>query len=77
MTRVVVGRDEAEVTKKLNGDPQALRDRGVVLGVPNEIVDQLSRLGEAGVSRVMAQWLDMDDIDGLQLLAAEVLPQLG
>lgn len=77
MTRVVVGRDEAEVERKIGGDPQALRERGGVCGEPAEIVDQLGRLGEAGVSRVMAQWLDMDDIDGLDLLAAEVLPQLG
>jgi alkanesulfonate monooxygenase SsuD/methylene tetrahydromethanopterin reductase-like flavin-dependent oxidoreductase (luciferase family) len=77
MTRVVVGRTDAEVAHKLNGDPQALRERGVVLGEPAAIVDQLGPLGEAGVTRVMAQWLDMDDLDGLQLLAAEVLPKLG
>jgi alkanesulfonate monooxygenase SsuD/methylene tetrahydromethanopterin reductase-like flavin-dependent oxidoreductase (luciferase family) len=77
MTRVVVGRSDAEAEGKLNGDPQALRERGVVFGVPSAIVDQLGRLAEAGVSRVMTQWLDMDDIDGLELLAAEVLPKLG
>jgi F420-dependent oxidoreductase-like protein len=76
MTRVVVGRTETEVLGKLNGDPQALRERGVVVGEPSEIVDQVGQLGEAGVSRVMAQWLDMDDVDGLELLAAEVLPKL-
>jgi F420-dependent oxidoreductase-like protein len=77
MTRVVVGRCEAEVSRKLGGDPQALRERGVVLGEPAAIVDQLGRLGEVGVTRVMAQWLDMDDIDGLELLASDVLPKLG
>ncbi|MEA2523846.1 MAG: hypothetical protein QOF73_1073 [Thermomicrobiales bacterium] len=76
MTRVIVGRDEAEVARKLNGDPQALRDRGVVFGEPSAVVDQLGRLGEVGVERVMAQWLDMDDMDGLELLAADVLPKL-
>jgi F420-dependent oxidoreductase-like protein len=77
MTRVVIGRNEAEVMRKLNGDPQALRERGVVFGEPAQIVDQLARLGEAGVTRVMAQWLDMDDLEGLQLLASDVLPKLG
>jgi len=77
MTRVVAGRTETEAIEKLDGDPQALRDRGVVIGEPAAIVDQLGRLGEAGVQRVMAQWLDMDDIAGLELLAAEVLPKLG
>ena len=74
MTRVVIGRDEPEVRRKLNGDPDTLRERGVVFGTPAQIVDQLGRLAEAGVQRLMAQWLDMDDLDGLDLLAASILP---
>jgi F420-dependent oxidoreductase-like protein len=77
MTKVVIGRNGAEVVRKLNGDPQSLRERGVVFGEPAEVIDQLERLGVVGVERVMAQWLDMDDMDGLELLASEVLPKLG
>jgi F420-dependent oxidoreductase-like protein len=76
MTRVAVGGSESEIAERLEFDPQSLRDRGVVFGEPSAVVDQLGRLGEAGVQRVMAQWLDMDDIAGLETIAARVLPQL-
>jgi alkanesulfonate monooxygenase SsuD/methylene tetrahydromethanopterin reductase-like flavin-dependent oxidoreductase (luciferase family) len=48
-----------------------------VLGTPDEIVEQLGAFAEAGVSRVMAQWIQMDDIDGLEVVADKVIPQLG
>jgi len=34
----------------------------------------LGRLAEAGVQRIMLQWLDLDDLDGLEALARGVLP---
>jgi hypothetical protein len=40
------------------------------------MVEQLSQLSEAGVQRVMLQWIDLDDIDGLEIIARDVLPQL-
>jgi hypothetical protein len=39
-------------------------------------VEQLGRLSEVGVQRVMLQWLDLDDLDGLEAFARTVLPQL-
>jgi F420-dependent oxidoreductase-like protein len=53
-----------------------LQARGVIIGTSNQIVDQLKDLAEAGVQRVMLQWLDLDDIDGLEAIALEVVPQL-
>ena len=53
-----------------------LRERGLVVGTPAEMVDQLGRLAEAGVQRVMLQWLDLDDLEGLTALAQQVLPQV-
>lgn len=76
MTRVVIGRDDAEVQRKLNGDPEELKERGVIFGTPDAVAEALGRVEEAGATRVQAQWLDMDDIDGLELLAAKVMPQL-
>ncbi len=77
MTGVVFGRDDAEVRHNLGGRaPDEARGRGAVVGTPNEIVEQLGRLGEAGVQRVMLQWLALDDLDGLERLAQSVLPQL-
>ena len=78
MTELVFGRDEAEVQRKLQGRMSAheQRQQGCVAGTPSEIVEQLGRLFEVRVQRVMLQWLDLDDLDGLEALARTVLPQV-
>lgn len=82
MTGCVFGRNEVDLKDKVavrtQGKRQAeeLRQSGLVVGTVPEIVDQLGRLAEAGVQRVMLQWLDLDDIDGLQTMADQVLPQV-
>jgi F420-dependent oxidoreductase-like protein len=54
MTRVIFGRTDAEVSRKLGGEPrEQLRARGLIVGTPPEIVEQLGSLAEAGVQRVM------------------------
>lgn len=74
MTGLVFGRDEAELSATLQGrDPASLRERGVIVGTPGAVVEQLDELAQAGVQRVMLQWLDMDDLDGLEALASAVL----
>jgi F420-dependent oxidoreductase-like protein len=77
MTRVVIGRDEAEIRAKLGGsDPDEQRLRGALLGSADDLVEAIGRLAEAGVQRLMAQWLDQDDIAGLEEIAARVMPQV-
>ena len=77
MTRVVFGRTTAEVERKLGGEPrERLYARGVIVGTANEIVEQLGTLTGAGVQQVMLQWLEVDDVDGLEAFARSVLPQL-
>ncbi|CAN5337509.1 LLM class F420-dependent oxidoreductase [soil metagenome] len=77
MTRVVIGETEVEAIAKLNGaDVEALRARGVVIGDPDQVAAGLNAYKEAGVQRLDAQWLDMDDIAGLELIAAKVFPQI-
>ncbi len=77
MTRVVFGRTPADVERKLAGQSaDELREGGVILGDASEVVDRLHRLDEAGVQRVMLQWLETDDIDGMEEMANSVLPQL-
>jgi F420-dependent oxidoreductase-like protein len=79
MTGCVFGRDENEVRKKVEArtggkhDVVELRARGVVAGTASEINDQLGKLEEAGVQRVMLQWLDLDDLQGLEALARGIL----
>jgi|SRR5579859_1445432 len=77
MLGTVFARDEAALARKAAGrDLAELRERGVVCGPPAAAVEQLGGLAEAGVQRVMLQWLDLDDIAGLEVLAQRVLPQV-
>jgi F420-dependent oxidoreductase-like protein len=76
MTRVVFGRNEADVDRKLDGASRDQLPEAVLAGTPNEIVERLGDLSEAGVQRVMLQWLEVDDIDSLEAMAHSVLPQL-
>jgi F420-dependent oxidoreductase-like protein len=79
MTRLVFGRDDAELSRKLaaNGEKRdELSSNGVVAGTPNALVEQLGKLAESGLYRVMLQWLDLDDLDGLEAFAKSVLPQV-
>jgi F420-dependent oxidoreductase-like protein len=77
MTRAVFGRTTAEVERKLEDETaDELRSRGMIVGTGPEVAEQLGLLGEAGVQRVMLQWLETDDIDGLEAMAQSVLPQL-
>jgi F420-dependent oxidoreductase-like protein len=75
MTGCVFGRTDADVQRNLKGrDANALLARGVILGTPAQAVDQLRQVDQAGVQRVMLQWLDLDDLDGVEALAKAVLP---
>jgi F420-dependent oxidoreductase-like protein len=77
MTRGVAAADQASLEAKMSADDRArISERGAIVGTPDEIVDILGRQAEAGVQGVMLQWLDMDDISGLELIAGKVLPQL-
>jgi alkanesulfonate monooxygenase SsuD/methylene tetrahydromethanopterin reductase-like flavin-dependent oxidoreductase (luciferase family) len=79
MTGLIFGRTQAELEQKLAGwatveqTRGALRARGMVVGVGEEVAEQLAKLAEAGLQRVMLQWLDLDDIAGLEALARVVL----
>lgn len=54
MTGLFFGRDEAELSAKLQGrDPAALRERGVIVGTAGAVQEQMHALAEAGVQRVM------------------------
>lgn len=56
----------------------ALRERSpnVVVGSPSEVIEQIHACGEAGVEEIMIQRLDLDDLEGLGIIAEEVLPHV-
>jgi F420-dependent oxidoreductase-like protein len=73
MVGTVFGRDEADARAKLTTSAEEARASGRVVGTAEQFVEQLQAYAEAGVQRIMLQWLDLDDIDGLELLAQRVL----
>jgi F420-dependent oxidoreductase-like protein len=75
---ICVGKDEADVRRRaavLRQDAGTLRTSGLA-GTPAEVVDKIGQLANLGVSRIYLQFLDLTDISQLELIAAEVLPQL-
>ena len=76
MTRGIFGRTQVEVDRKLDGAAREDLPAAVIVGTADEFVARLGRLSDVGVQRVMLQWLETDDLDGLEALAGTVLPQL-
>jgi F420-dependent oxidoreductase-like protein len=75
---VCVGRDEAELKQRaavIGRDLGELRANAIA-GTPAEVVDKLGQHVEIGASTAYLQVLDLDDLDHLELIAAEVMPQL-
>ena len=53
-----------------------LRAWPALVGTPEEVVAQIRAFEAAGIAELSLQWCEMDDIEGLKMLAQEVLPQL-
>ena len=76
MTNCVFGKDDSALKEKLTERGKTvkqLQQRGIVAGSRDEVVEQLQELEQAGLQRIMLQWLDLDDLDGLKALAKAVL----
>ncbi|QIS17123.1 LLM class F420-dependent oxidoreductase [Nocardia terpenica] len=75
-----VGRDDAEVARRaaaIGREVEELKQNGLT-GTPAEIVDKIARYREeTGITRMYLQVLDLADLDHIELVAAEVAPQLG
>lgn len=72
------GRDDAEVARRaaaIGREPAELRENGVA-GTVAEVVDTLGRYAAAGVERMYLQVLDLHDLEHLELVAEQVLPQV-
>lgn len=89
MCAFIIGRDAAELRSRVEGlqrvltpmasqpaeaIPAAVRQRGWLVGTPQEVVTQLHALAGAGVERVMLQHHNQTDDAVLELIAKEILP---
>ncbi|MFJ5808050.1 LLM class F420-dependent oxidoreductase [Streptomyces sp. NPDC093093] len=76
---VCVGRDDAEVARRaaaIGREVDELKANGLA-GSPAEVVEKIGTYGAIGASRIYLQLLDLDDLDHLELISAQVLSQLG
>ena len=72
------GATEEEVRRRADAIGRStddLRENGLA-GSPAEVVDRIGQFAALGAGRIYLQTLDLDDLDHLELVAAEVTPQL-
>jgi F420-dependent oxidoreductase-like protein len=76
MTGCVFGKDEASLNRKIDfygKTLQEIQQGGIVAGSVSAIQEQLAALEQAGLQRIMLQWLDLDDLESLEALAKQIL----
>jgi F420-dependent oxidoreductase-like protein len=69
----------AELQERLDARGTTLaqsNDGGVVVGTPDMWIEQLQQYVDAGAERIMLQWLDLDDVEGIRRVGQEVLPAM-
>lgn len=45
-----------------------------IVGTPDQVVEQIDVYAEAGIEEMIFQWYDVNDYEGLQMYAEEILP---
>jgi F420-dependent oxidoreductase-like protein len=76
MTGCYFGKNESALKQKLESRGKSfeqLREIGVIVGTPHQVREQLQELEQVGLQRIMLQWLDWEDLDGLEALAKAIL----
>ena len=75
---VCCGKDEAEFRRRaaaIGEDPAEAREHGIG-GTPGEVAAKIAEFAEIGAERVYLQVLDLSDLDHLELIASDVVPQV-
>ncbi|MEV4828150.1 LLM class F420-dependent oxidoreductase [Micromonospora sp. NPDC049257] len=75
---VAIGRTDAEAQRRAAPlhVKSALPPEDPVVGSPAQLVDRIGEFAAIGATRVHLRLIELDDLDHLELIAAEVLPQL-
>ncbi|MFD6613348.1 LLM class F420-dependent oxidoreductase [Micromonospora chalcea] len=75
---VAIGRTDAEAQRRAAPlhVTSALPPEDPVVGSPAQLVDRIGEFAAVGTTRVHLRLIDFDDLDHVELIAAEVLPQL-
>lgn len=75
---VCCGRSAAELSRRARAIGQELdeiREQGLA-GSPGEIAEKIGKFAAIGAERIYLQVLDLADLDHLELIASDVLPQV-
>ena len=75
---VCCGKDEAEFRRRaaaIGREPEDMRANGIG-GTPGEVAAKITEFAELGAERVYLQVLDLHDLGHLELIAADVVPQV-
>ncbi|GAB3175619.1 F420-dependent oxidoreductase-like protein [Micromonospora palomenae] len=75
---VAIGRTDAEARRRAAPlhVKSALPPEDPVVGSPAQLIDRLGEFAAIGATRVHLRLIELDDLDHLELIAGEVLPQL-
>jgi F420-dependent oxidoreductase-like protein len=75
---VCVGRNDAEIARRaaaIGREVDELRANGLC-GTPSEVLEKLAEWDAHGAHRVYMQFLDLNDLDHLELIGQEILPRV-
>ena len=75
---VCCGRTQAELDRRaaaIGRKADELAESGIA-GLPGEVVKKIGKFAEIGAEHIYLQVLDLQDLDHLELIATEVLPQV-
>ena len=76
MLGCLFGRTQEKAEKKWGSSGRSFEDwrkMGAIIGTGDQVREQLDAVKRTGVQRVMLQWLDLDDLEGLSDMAGEIL----
>jgi len=76
MNGCIFARNKADLEKKLSQRRHSFeeyRQNGTFIGESIQIADQITEFEDTGAREVMLQWLDLDDLDGLEQMAKALL----
>ena len=75
---VVVGKDEESVQRRAAAVGREVADlrANAICGTPSEVVERIGAYAAVGATRFYLQVMDLSDLDHLDLIASDVLPQV-
>jgi F420-dependent oxidoreductase-like protein len=78
MTNITFGRDQEDLESAAaarGSSVAALKEGANIVGVGSEVLPLIDAYRQAGAERIMLQWRQLDDLDGIAALAETVLPE--